>query len=68
MAEKKTDNAERGKGGRDGAAADVASDRIGQKLRAYYDSIRDEEIPERFLDLLERLDEAEKATKGGSKQ
>lgn len=32
---------------------------IGDKLRSYYDSVQEEPIPERFLDLLERLEEAE---------
>jgi hypothetical protein len=32
---------------------------IGAKLRALYYSVQDEGIPERFLDLLERLDQAE---------
>ncbi len=30
------------------------------KLREYYDAVEDEGIPDRFLDLLEKLDEAEK--------
>jgi hypothetical protein len=34
---------------------------IPKKLKAYYDSLQDEEIPDRFLDLLERLDQAEQA-------
>ena len=34
---------------------------IPKKLKAYYDSLQDEAIPDRFLDLLEKLDEAEKA-------
>ena len=32
---------------------------IGAKLRALYISVQDEGIPEKFLDLLERLDRAE---------
>ena len=32
---------------------------ISQKLRALYDSVEQEGIPDRFLDLLEQLDEAE---------
>ena len=35
--------------------------RISQKLKALYDSVQDEAIPDRFLDLLERLDAADKA-------
>lgn len=33
---------------------------IGSKLRALYSSIQDEVIPERLLDLLERLDQVER--------
>ncbi|MFK4825255.1 NepR family anti-sigma factor [Paenochrobactrum sp. BZR 588] len=32
---------------------------VGSKLRALYASIQDETIPDRFLDLLEKLDAAE---------
>ena len=34
------------------------------RLRQYYDSVQEQEIPKRFLDLLEKLDEAENAAKG----
>lgn len=34
---------------------------ISRKLREFYDAVQDEGIPDRFLTLLERLDEAEKA-------
>lgn len=37
-----------------------AQETITQKLREYYESVEDEGIPDRFLDLLEKLDEAEK--------
>lgn len=37
---------------------------ISRKLRDYYGSLQEERIPDRFLDLLERLDEAER--KAGS--
>jgi hypothetical protein len=33
---------------------------ISRKLREFYDAVQDEGIPDRFLDLLERLDEAER--------
>lgn len=33
---------------------------IGAKLRALYSSVQDEGIPDKFLDLLEQLDRAEK--------
>lgn len=32
---------------------------VGLKLKALYTSIQDETIPDRFLDLLEKLDQAE---------
>ena len=36
---------------------------ISSKLRELYDSIQSEGIPDRFLDLLEKLDQAEKSAK-----
>lgn len=35
---------------------------IGRKLRAFYKSVEVEPIPDRFLDLLEKLDEVERKT------
>ncbi|MDR3473881.1 MAG: NepR family anti-sigma factor [Devosia sp.] len=35
---------------------------IGSKLRALYGAVLDETIPDKFLDLLERLDEIERQT------
>jgi len=35
---------------------------ISRKLRALYDSVQNEDVPDRFLDLLEKLDEAEKSS------
>jgi hypothetical protein len=40
---------------------------ISRKLRELYDAVQDEGIPDKFLDLLEKLDEAEanaKASRG----
>jgi hypothetical protein len=34
---------------------------IPRKLKEYYDSLQQETIPDKFLDLLERLDKAERA-------
>ena len=34
-------------------------DRLGQQLRAMYDQLRSEPMPERILDLLKRLDQTE---------
>lgn len=36
---------------------------ISRKLREFYDAVQDEGIPDRFMELLERLDEAEKNAK-----
>lgn len=36
---------------------------IGDRLRALYGAVQDEGVPEQLLDLLERLDSAEKAQK-----
>lgn len=36
---------------------------ISRKLREFYDAVQEEGIPDRFLDLLERLDQAEKNAK-----
>lgn len=39
---------------------------IGSRLRALYGAVQDEGVPERLLDLLERLDTAEQAQSGKS--
>lgn len=36
---------------------------ISRKLRELYDSVEEEGIPDRFVDLLVKLDEAEQASK-----
>jgi hypothetical protein len=36
---------------------------IGAKLRAYYGAVQDQPIPDKFLDLLEKLDQVEQASK-----
>lgn len=45
--------------------ADRAGDTISRRLREYYDAVKEETIPDRFLDLLERLDEADRAHNTG---
>lgn len=40
---------------------------IGSKLRALYSSIQDETIPDRFLDLLEKLDQVERKSASDSR-
>ncbi|OLP52330.1 hypothetical protein BJF91_24055 [Allorhizobium taibaishanense] len=44
-----------------GAPADMHGT-ISSKLRQFYNAVQDEGIPDRFMDLLERLDAAEKAS------
>jgi len=39
---------------------------VGRKLKSFYDVIETEPVPDRLLDLLEKLDEAERRAKGGS--
>ncbi|MCC0038252.1 MAG: hypothetical protein H6893_04525 [Brucellaceae bacterium] len=46
---------------RGGKAA--VEDAISRRLRDFYDSVADEPIPDRFLDLLEKLDQAEKVAR-----
>lgn len=41
-------------------SAKVAGDAVSRRLRDYYESVREEAIPDRFLDLLERLDAVDK--------
>ena len=41
---------------------------IGAKLRAYYGTVQEEPIPEKFLDLLEKLDQAEQKHTAASKE
>ncbi|KNY14902.1 hypothetical protein AKG11_21435 [Shinella sp. SUS2] len=38
---------------------------IGRKLKSFYDVIETEPVPDRLLDLLEKLDEAELRAKSG---
>lgn len=38
---------------------------ISRKLRDYYSALQEERIPDRFLDLLEKLDAAEQAQQAG---
>ncbi len=54
---------------RGAAAAKAAFDpngAIGRKLKSFYDVIETEPVPDRLLDLLEKLDEAERRAGGGS--
>lgn len=38
---------------------------IGRKLKSFYDVVETEPVPNRLLDLLEKLDEAERKAKTG---
>lgn len=40
---------------------------ISRKLRELYSAVQDEGIPDKFLDLLEKLDEAEKNAKASER-
>ncbi|MBB6161605.1 MULTISPECIES: NepR family anti-sigma factor [Rhizobium] len=40
---------------------------ISRKLKEFYDAVQEEGIPDRFLDLLERLEAAENAQKANAK-
>lgn len=40
------------------------NNQIASKLKAFYSSVEQEPIPDMFLDLLEKLDRAEKSDKG----
>ena len=41
---------------------------IGMKLRALYGAVQDETIPDKFLELLEKLDEVEQQSKTDARQ
>lgn len=36
---------------------------IGAKLRAYYGAVQDQPIPDKFLELLDKLDQVERSAK-----
>ncbi|MCE7026722.1 NepR family anti-sigma factor [Jiella avicenniae] len=41
---------------------------IGKQLKAYYDDVASEPVPDRFLSLLDALDEAETASKKNDRE
>jgi len=45
----------------EGAGVSGPVGEIPKKLRQYYDSLQEEAIPDRLLELLEKLDQAERA-------
>lgn len=49
------------------AGAVDPNSQISRKLREFYEGVQEESIPDRFLDLLEKLDEAEKSVDSAGK-
>ena len=49
------------------ALTERANRQISEKLRQFYTSVEEQEIPDRFLDLLEKLDQAENAAGADAK-
>jgi hypothetical protein len=45
-------------------SANDPNSQISRRLREFSDSVQEQQIPDRFLDLLEKLDQVEKAAKG----
>lgn len=45
-----------------------ANSAIGKRLKAYYDDVASEPVPDRFLSLLDALDDAESASKRSSRE
>ena len=43
-----------------------AMDAVSRRLREYYDAVKEEAIPDRLLDLLEKLDEADRNQRTGA--
>ncbi|MBO0664004.1 hypothetical protein LQ948_15320 [Jiella sp. MQZ9-1] len=41
---------------------------IGRQLKAYYDDVASEPVPDRFLSLLDALDKAESASKSNNRE
>ncbi|MBB4302715.1 hypothetical protein GGD81_001751 [Rhodobium orientis] len=52
------------RGGARRARTNDPNEAISRQLKSLYSSLEQEQIPDRFLDLLEQLDEAEKAASG----
>ncbi len=55
-------NSSLGKGEAQPGTAKSPEEAISRRLKALYNAVEQEEIPDRFLDLLERLDAAESAS------
>ncbi|WP_142899867.1 NepR family anti-sigma factor [Denitrobaculum tricleocarpae] len=54
---------DKGRGAVRGKLSTDAQDKIGEKLRGMYETVATEPIPEKFLDLLKSLEEAEQGQK-----
>lgn len=65
MIEPRKDKTETG-GVASGKASFDPNGPIGRKLKSFYDVIETEPVPDRLLDLLEKLDEAERKVRGGA--
>jgi len=50
------------------SGSDDTTGEISRKLRALYDSVEHEAIPDQFLDLLEKLDEVEKSAQSTTRK
>jgi hypothetical protein len=64
MTTTKSDPARNAKPRRNGSGSPLGTNtEIGKKLKEYYDGIASEAVPDRFADLLSRLDKVEPASK-----
>ncbi|WP_371348766.1 NepR family anti-sigma factor [Ancylobacter sp. IITR112] len=52
-------------GGKDTALGNEIQAKIGQHLRAMYDDVVRQGVPDRFMDLLSKLDKADTSSDGG---
>jgi hypothetical protein len=60
-----TTHAQRPQAGSPDLGANTA---IGKRLKAYYDDVASEPVPDRFLSLLDALDKAESASKTSDRE
>lgn len=65
MKSNKSGNASAGSGSKNSISSE--NDPVGQRLRDFFSAIEDEGIPDRFLDLLDKLDAAENAVANTAK-
>jgi hypothetical protein len=55
-----TGNTDRKKPGPSSAEEDLIPSEIGKKLKTLYDDVVEQDVPDRFLDLLDKLEKSEK--------